>query len=123
GPSGFAVNDFNKAGKLAAALLQASRAQIIVMYGAGTGRLTASAPITVAADPGSVFTADFNLDGNLDLAVAHGDDSLTLLFGDGGGGFSPAPGSPISGAAALTATDLTGDGIRDLGSTNRVAIG
>ena len=39
-----------------------------------------------ATNLAGIFTADFNLDGNLDLAVGHSDDSLTLLFGDGSGG-------------------------------------
>ena len=119
----FAVGDFNEDGRLDAATRRTSPSQIIVMYGNGTGALTAGTPISVAANAAGAFTADFNLDGNLDLAVPHSDDSLTLLFGDGSGGFTPAPGSPISGAAASTTADFNGDGIPDLASPSRVGFG
>jgi len=118
-----AINDFNEDGRLDVAFRKTSPSQIVVMHGDGNGALTMGTPVNIAANSTGVFTADFNLDGHFDLAVPHSDDSLTLLFGDGSGGFTPAPGSPISGAAASTTADFNGDGIPDLASPSRVGFG
>src|SRR6476660_8062832 len=51
----------------------------------------------VGAAPASVAIADFNRDGKPDLAVANtGSGDVTVLLGDGKGGFAPAAGSPFS---------------------------
>src|ERR1041385_8750923 len=60
----------------------------------------ASAPLdrrfAVGAAPGSVAIADFNGDGKLDIVTANEESGdASVLLGDGGGGFSPAPGSPF----------------------------
>jgi hypothetical protein len=54
-------------------------------------------PITVGLGPSSVATADFNLDGRLDLVAGNeSSNNLSVLLGNGSGGFSPAPGSPVA---------------------------
>jgi len=71
---------------------------------------------SVGSYPQSVTTADFNGDGNADMAVANQVSSnVSVLLGDGLGGFAPAVnfaagGSPIS----VTTADFNGDGKADL---------
>jgi hypothetical protein len=53
-------------------------------------------PFAVGANPSAVVIADFNGDGNLDIAVANqGDNTISVFAGDGKGGFTPFPKSPF----------------------------
>jgi hypothetical protein len=65
--------------------------------------------------PDKVVAADFNHDGNLDLALTLNSGGVAILLGTGGGSFSPptvfATDELPSGIAT---TDLNGDGIADL---------
>jgi len=76
------------------------------------------APIPVGRHPVGLALADVNGDGHLDIVTANQTSrDVTVLLGDGRGGFSPAPGSPVnvSGApACMAAGDLNGDGRADL---------
>jgi FG-GAP-like repeat len=62
--------------------------------------------------------ADFNHDGNLDVALTLNPNGVAILLGTGGGSFAP----PVIYATdqlpnGLTAADLNGDGIVDLVAT------
>lgn len=61
---------------------------------------------------------DFNGDGRIDLATANADDgSISVLLGDGEGGFQPARGSPFQVGRVpygLTSIDFNKDGHVDL---------
>jgi VCBS repeat protein len=76
----------------------------------------------VGAAPGTVAVADFDGDGKLDLAVANEQGSdVSILLGDGKGGFSPAPGSPFPAGPTpndIALGDFNRDGRLDLASAN-----
>jgi hypothetical protein len=79
-------------------------------------------PLTVGERPTAVTVGDVNGDKNLDLLTGHGGrNDLTVMLGDGRGGFKHAPGSPSdAGMAAerLSLGDTNGDDRPDLAITN-----
>lgn len=71
---------------------------ITVLLGDGKGGFTASkgSPFAAGHLPNDIAVADMNHDGNPDLVIAnHPSPYLSVLLGDGKGGFSPGPGSPF----------------------------
>jgi hypothetical protein len=89
---------------------------------AGTGPewVNSSNP-AVGNEPGGIVAADFNRDGNMDLAVGLNEDtnSVTVLLGDGTGNFNLAPTTSLADRwiPVLTA-DFNQDGIPDLVVSN-----
>ena len=83
---------------------------------------SAGSRLRVGNNPSSVTLNDVNADGNLDLIVANQDDNnVTILLGDGKGGFGPAPRSPFSAGNSpndIAAADVNGDGKLDLAFAN-----
>jgi hypothetical protein len=79
--------------------------------------------------PWGVVTADFNHDGNLDLAVAEFyTGQVGILFGKGNGAFRPPQYFSVPGAYALAVGDFDGDHKLDLavvesGGTGHGALG
>ena len=74
--------------------------------------------VSVGKGPGFITIADVNHDGRPDLLVANADDgTVTVLLGDGKGGFRPAPGSPFPSNPNpndIAIADMTGNGNLDL---------
>ncbi|MGI8687688.1 MAG: FG-GAP repeat domain-containing protein [Thermomicrobiales bacterium] len=120
GGSGAALGDFNGDGKPDIAV---SRGQgtLFVNLGLGNGTFNTVGPFTVGYGVSTTATGDVNGDGKQDIvSVAAGTPNMvTVLLGDGHGGFTTAPGSPFSAGGSCSGTglvvaDLNGDGKQDL---------
>jgi hypothetical protein len=87
-----------------------------------TARPSGERHFRVGRAPGCVLVEDVNGDGSLDLVVANEKgSSVSVLLGDGKGGFSTARGSPFpagSNPNDLAGGDFNGDGLIDLAIAN-----
>ncbi len=126
-PFSLTVADFNGDGHADIAVANQGGNNVTVLLGDGTGAFTpaAASPFAVGNHPNSVAAGDFNGDGKQDLAIANNaDNTVTVLLGNGSGGFTPAAGSPFAGGLgpySIAVTDVNGDGKLDLavaGATN-----
>jgi hypothetical protein len=91
---------------------------------AGTG-FVAGTPLAAGTEPVAIAVADVNGDGRADLIVVNsGSNNVSVLLGNGSGGFSAAPGSPFTVGfsstsyglrpVAVAVGDFNGDGLPDL---------
>ncbi len=123
-PAAVAQGDFNGDGiaDLVVANQAANTISIFIGNGSGGFAPASVATIAVGQTPSSVLALDFNGDGKVDLAVTNsGSGTVTVLLGDGTGGFSAAPGSPVSVGSQprhVAAGDFNGDGLPDLAVVN-----
>src|SRR5712664_1006489 len=131
GPSGIAVGDFNGDGKLDLAVVNFGDWNIYVLLGNGDGTFQVARSVYFASGggfPWYVVAADFNGDGKLDLAVSnYGDNSLSVLLGNGDGTFQAPLTTPVgTNPAQVTVGDFNGDGKLDLAvssvANNTVAV-
>src|SRR5262245_44197660 len=89
-----------------------------------TPSFSPAASFPVGPNPQAVATADFNNDGRLDLATSNpGDNTISVLLGDGLGGFGPAAhfdACVTAGAdrASLAVADFNEDGNVDVVAVN-----
>lgn len=119
-----AVGDFNNDGYLDYVVANLSNsATATVMLGNGNGTFTAQATTySLAAYPEGAVVADFNGDGNLDIAFANSaSNGVTILLGNGDGTFTLAASPAVSYAAAIAVGDFNGDGIPDLAVSNNAS--
>ena len=117
-PTGIAVGDFNKDGKLDWAITNGGDNTVYIYFGKGDGTAKPPTIISLAGkSPVAISVGDLNHDGNLDLAIADSDSqTIGLLMGNGDGTFKPEtllPGFavPTSGVKVL---DVNNDGAPDL---------
>jgi hypothetical protein len=89
--------DRNGTADLIAANPDAGTVTVLLGDGRRHFRPAAGSPFPAGHLPSGIGLGDFNGDGKLDLVIAnHQTPYVTLLLGDGKGGFHPAPGSPFT---------------------------
>jgi len=123
GPNGVAVGDFNGDGILDLAVATGSGGagtQVAVLLGNGDGTFRSGVNSTAALNPAAIATADFNKDGNLDLAVVNNIGSVSILLGNGDGTFQTHVdyGTGSFPWGTLGIADFNGQGNLDLAVAN-----
>jgi hypothetical protein len=123
-PLMIALGDFNGDGKLDVAVTNANTNDVSILLGNGDGTFADApgSPFQAGKAPEAIVTADFNGDGNLDLAIVNSPpNTVTLLLGHGDGSFVAGRASPITVGnfpTGIVAADFNGDGKPDLAVTN-----
>ena len=130
-PYAIALGDANGDGNpdIATANTNISNHSLSYLQGDGAGGFAAAVLLPVGDDPDAYYSpqgvvlTDVTGDGNADIVSANsGTNNLSLLLGDGSGGFAAATHlSPDAGPVAVAAGDVNGDGHVDLVSLNTTA--
>ena len=119
------TRDFNNDGfaDLAVANLGSNNITILMGNGSGLFGPANGSPVAVGTRPGSLVTGDFNGDGIPDLAAGEPNgNSITVLLGNGTGGFTPSLSSPTAVGltpVAIATGDFNRDGKTDLAVVNQ----
>jgi uncharacterized protein (TIGR03437 family) len=123
-PQSAAVADLNGDGKPDIVMANSGSNTITVLLGSGSGAFTpaAGSPFAVGPSPQSVAVVDINGDGKPDIVTANAvGNTVTVLLGNGSGGFTAAAGSPFAAGAtpiSVAAADFNGDGRADIAIAN-----
>jgi hypothetical protein len=123
---GLALTDVNGDGKLDLVTANNEDNDASVMLGNGRGAFARApgSPFPVGPSPYPLAVGDVNRDGKPDIITPNskpGDRTLTVLLGDGKGGFKPAGDSPVRAAGNpyyVTLGDANGDDKLDLVATH-----
>ncbi len=124
GAGSVAVGDFNHDGKLDLVVTTQSGAfgsALGVLMGNGDGSFQPYVDYPTAYGPYSVAVADFNGDGNADLATANyavPGLSVSVLLGNGDGSFQPHVDYGTGGSRSIVTSDFNADGKPDLASAD-----
>jgi hypothetical protein len=130
-PDGVAIADFNGDGIPDMAIANFGSNNVTILLGNGTGGFTIAtgSPVAVGNAPAAIAIGDFNDDGKVDLVVANSsDNTITILLGNGTGGFTPTAKAVNAGnhPLALAVADYNGDGKADVAiadyANNAVAV-
>jgi len=137
-PTNLILSDFNKDGKLDLAVvcgaINAQTDELAILLGNGDGTFGAPAIMTVVSDingGATVAAADFNADGNVDLAMFSPYGFAGIFYGNGDGTFTsvntgsyvvPKDLFNLSVGGAAVAVDLNGDGKPDILAGNTILL-
>jgi hypothetical protein len=121
-PQAFAVADFNNDGIPDIAVVDSNLNTVSIFLGKGDGTFkpvncsSSSAACPTGISPMGVAAADFNHDGNMDLAVVNnGSNTITILFGNGNGSFAAQPSLATGGnPRSIVAANFNGDSNYDI---------
>lgn len=98
-PGWVVIADLNGDARMDIAVANARSRNVTVLLGDGKGGFTpaAGSPFAAGDEPADIAVGEINNDGKVDLVIAnHGTKYVTVLLGDGRGGFAPAPKSPFT---------------------------
>lgn len=119
--NGLVFGDFNNDGKNDLAVVDSGYTvnNVPVFLGNADGTFTPSVASGTTGRSGacSIAPADFNGDGNLDLALGNEAGGISILMGFADGAFnlvSPAPAVPAAASCSIAVGDFNGDGKLDL---------
>ncbi|MGA7236126.1 MAG: VCBS repeat-containing protein [Bryobacteraceae bacterium] len=121
-PGVMAATDVNHDSRPDLIVTNLEEATVTILLNDGAGRFhpAPGSPFACGALPNDLAIADFNHDGQPDLAIVNTQTPfITILLGDGRGGFHPAAGSPLRTASAphphgVAVGDFMGTGAIDL---------
>jgi M6 family metalloprotease-like protein len=98
-----------------------SDSTVSVLFNNGDGTFGPYSLYPAGDKPVSIFAADLDDDGNLDLATANeNSDDVSVLVNNGDGTFAPFSSYPVGGSPfSVFAADFDGDGDLDLSTANQ----
>ncbi|HRI51852.1 MAG TPA: FG-GAP-like repeat-containing protein [Pseudomonadota bacterium] len=121
--NGFVFAIFNSAFPIGAAVAQPSKdyVRILLANGAINPTTIDYTALPAGSKPTGITAADFNKDGNIDVAVGtQGDSMVRILLNDGKGNLRLGGAAPVGlGPEAIVSGDLDGDGAADVAIANR----
>ncbi len=122
-----AVGDFNHSGHLGLAVGEFNNDAVVILEGNGDGSFASSVSSSFidakGAQTSALGAADFNDDGNLDLAIVNALNGISpVVLGYGDGAFNPGGQLVLQGSAAAVG-DFNGDGKLDVASGLPVSLG
>jgi FG-GAP-like repeat/Bacterial Ig-like domain (group 3) len=116
--TGIVTGDFNHDGNLDLAVSDSTNSKVDVLTGNGTGNFTLLGGYSTGAGtkPSGLVAADFNNDGNLDVATSNpGKNTATILLGSSTGALTAQTAQATgTNPIGISVADINSDGLPDL---------